>query len=39
MYIAKKNGKKKMDLPSLSKKQMINKVGIHRFLIQNINEK
>ncbi len=33
MYSAKKNGKKKMDLPALSKKQMINKVGINRFML------
>jgi len=31
MYGARKNGKKKADLPALSKDQIINKIGMRRF--------
>ncbi len=33
MYGARKNGQKKVDLPALSKNQVINKIGIKRFAL------
>jgi hypothetical protein len=33
MYGARKSGKKKTDLPALSKEQVINKIGIKRFAL------
>lgn len=33
MYGARKNGKKKSDLPALSKYQVINKIGMKRFAL------
>jgi hypothetical protein len=38
MYTAKKNGKKNKDLPALSKKQIINQIGINRFVLDYVNE-
>lgn len=33
MYGARKNGKRKVDLPALSKNQVINKIGMRRFAL------
>lgn len=33
MYGARKNGQKKVDLPALSKKQVINQIGMKRFAL------
>ena len=33
MFPAKRSGKKKSDMPSLSKQQMITKIGLNRFAL------
>jgi hypothetical protein len=33
MFGAKRNGKRKVDLPSVSKNQIVNKIGMKRFAI------